>query len=362
MSRCRLALLAGVLVFCAVSSADEDRNLQWFVSSETLAENNLERVWQSRLAIREAESLERLFVLGSRIYGLSGSNYLVSLNRGTGGVVFSRPIAEAGLPVLDFRLYEKEVFSIAGNRLIEINSALGTERSSMRLVFNATSPAARNKSYFYIVGDGKRLYVLRAADKIQVFMMAADNNSMITSVAAGEDFFVFGTDAGNVTGYEADGLKRRWRFKADGGIAGAIVRDEKWLFFASKDANVYKINAVTGRLAWKYAAGAMLDKAPRVTGEVVYQYVRNKGLVAIDKESGKRIWQLGEGVDLLAETNGKAYVVTKAGTLVVMDNKKAQRVCSVNFEGVSKYAANVADSRIYIASEDGRIACLKPVE
>ena len=59
MSKCRLALLVVVLGFCAISNATEDRNLQWFVSSETLAENNLERVWQNRLAIRETESLER---------------------------------------------------------------------------------------------------------------------------------------------------------------------------------------------------------------------------------------------------------------------------------------------------------------
>ena len=83
---------------------------------------------------------------------------------------------------------------------------------------------------------------------------------------------------------------------------------------------------------------------------------------AIDKNSGALIWQLPEGVDLLAEVNGKAYVITNVGMLVVMDNKKAKRLHSVNFARVSKYATNVTDSKIYIADEAGRIACLRPVK
>jgi len=362
MSRCRLVLAVWILGFCAVSSATEDRNLQWFVSAEALADNNLERVWQNRLAVRKTEKLERLFILGNRIYGLSDSNYIVSMNRETGAPIFSRPIAEAGLPVLGFGLYEKDVFFIAGNRLIEINSELDTEHSSRRLEFNATCPAARNKSYFYIVEGGKHVHVLRATDKVRIFTVGIENNSMITSVVAGEDFFVLGTDAGNIVSYEADGMKQLWRFKADGSIVEPIVKDGKWLFFAGKDTNVYKINVVTGRLVWKYPAGVMLDEQPRVTQEIVYQHIRNKGLAAINKKNGKLLWQLDEGTDLLAEENGMAYVITKAGTLIVMDNKKARQVRSVNLEGVSKYAVNVTDSRIYIASEDGRIVCLKSKE
>jgi outer membrane protein assembly factor BamB len=93
----------------------------------------------------------------------------------------------------------------------------------------------------------------------------------------------------------------------------------------------------------------------------VYQHVPYKGLVAINKASGKLTWEVPGGTDLLAEAGEKAYVISK-GQLVVMDNKKAKRLYSVNFAGVSKHASNTADSKIYIADETGRIACLKPIE
>jgi outer membrane protein assembly factor BamB len=105
----------------------------------------------------------------------------------------------------------------------------------------------------------------------------------------------------------------------------------------------------------------MLDRAPRVGENIVYQHVPYQGLVAINKETGNLVWEVPGGIDLLGETAGKAYVIAK-GRLVVMDNKKAKHLYSVNFAGISKYTANMTDSKIYIANEAGRIACLKPVE
>ena len=165
-----------------------------------------------------------------------------------------------------------------------------------------------------------------------------------------------------------EGPRRLWQFDAADSIIAPIVKDGESLFFASKDTNIYRVDIVyranipTKKLVWKYQTAAVLDKAPRVTQGVVYQYVRYKGLEAIDKKSGKFMWQVPEGVDLLAESAGKAYVIAKKGKLVVMDNKKAKRLYSVNFARVSRYVANVADSRIYIADKAGRIACIKPIE
>ena len=65
---------------------------------------------------------------------------------------------------------------------------------------------------------------------------------------------------------------------------------------------------------------------------------------------------------MLAEAGGKAYVITDKKTLVVMDNKKGEELYSVNFAGVSRYAANTVDSKMYIADKDGRVACIKPIE
>ena len=99
-----------------------------------------------------------------------------------------------------------------------------------------------------------------------------------------------------------------------------------------------------------------------MTKTAVYQYVRSKGLTAIDRRDGSVLWSLAEGLGLLAEVGSKAYVITKNETLTVMDNVAAKKLYSVNFRGVRRFAANTVDSKMYIADERGRIACLQPVE
>ncbi len=353
----------GFLVLCvAAGGFAAGGGSRWLVSPELLKNTGLEIVWQNELPLKQGESLRGLHILGNRIYALSDHNYMVSLDREKGNMIFSRVVAPADLPVVGLELYKDELMSIIGNELVEINPGFGTERSAKRLGFGVVCPAARNSSYFYISGTDRRIHALRAEDKVQVFEVAADNDSMITSVVADEGFVVFATDAGNCVSIRPDGPKRLWQFDAAGAIAGPIVRDANSLFFASEDTNVYKLDVLTGEFIWKYQTAAVLDRAPQISKKVVYQYVRDKGLTAIDRQSGKFMWEVPEGVSLLTEANGKAYVITGTGTLVVMDNKKIKELYSVNFAGVSKYVANMADSKIYIADSNGRIACLKPGE
>jgi len=373
MSSCRLVLLMGVLILCdapKVFGAEDslrrpapDKDIRGLVSGRLLKQAGLEILWENELPIKKGERLEKLFILGERIYTLSDRNYIISLDRQKGNIIFSRPIAPTGVPVGALELYEDELIFMMGSTLIEIDAKSGEERGTKRIEYGIECPVARNSSHFYLGGADRRLHVLREKDRVQVFEVAAENDSMITSIVADEDFVVFATDAGNVISMAPDEPRRLWQFDAGAAIAGPIVRDGMSLFFASKDTNVYRVDIVgpiTRKLVWKQQMPGVLEKAPFVTEEVVYQYARGKGLTAIDKESGKLIWSLPEGVELLADADGKACVVTKGRTLVVMDNVEARKLYSVNFARVSRYAANAADSRIYIGDENGRVACLQP--
>jgi outer membrane protein assembly factor BamB len=369
MARCRLALVVSFFVFCAIPEGKAAEGMQRLVSPELLKQAELEISWETKLPIKRGENLEQLFIpfdcaqgrLGNRIYGLSNQNFMVSLNRETGNVIFKRTIAETGLPVVGLRLYKDGLFSITGNKLVELSPESGEEQSAKHLKFGVTCPAARNKPYFYVAGTDRRVHALRSEDKVQVFEAAAWSDSEITSIVADENSVIFATDAGDVISITPDKSKQLWQFKAGGGIAPPIVRDAESLFAASRDTNIYRLDA-KGKPVWKYQMGAILEKGPQVTERVVYQYARNEGLVAIDKESGKLLWQMTDGVELLAESEGKSYVITKAGTLAVMDNKKAKQISTVDLSGVSIYATNVADSRIYLADKEGRIACLQPIK
>jgi outer membrane protein assembly factor BamB len=200
---------------------------------------------------------------------------------------------------------------------------------------------------------------------VRIFKVAAENDSLITTVVADEGMVVFGTDAGNLVGMMADAPRKLWQFDAPEGMAGPVIRDGTSFYFACRDTNVYRVdipNLTTATLVWKYQSEAVLDRPPRVAAGFVYQYAVGRGLAAIDKQSGQALWSLPEGVDLLAEAGGRAYVITKNRTLAVMDNVTGKRLYAVNAAAVTDHASNTRDVRIYLADAGGRIACLQPIK
>jgi len=363
----RFVLLAGLFGFCTVQCGfSAEGSPGHIVSPQLLDHAKLRILWENELPIKKTETLQQLLMLGNRIYAVSNRNYLASLNRENGNEVFARIVPQAGLTYAGLKLHGDVLLSAGGSKLVEIDAQSGAERKTTDVGFGITCPAARNSSYFYVAGVDNRLHVIRADDRVQTFEVAAENDSIITSVLADETSVVFTTAAGNVLCVASDGPRLLWQFDASGAIAGPLVRDSMSLFFASKDTNVYRVD-ITGlperrRLVWKHQTAAVLEKAPSVTQKVVYQHVRGKGLTAIDKENGSFLWLVPGGVDLLAEYADRAYVITETRTLVVMDNAKARKLYSVNFAGVSKHVANTADEKIYIADNRGRIACLQPVQ
>lgn len=366
ISRCRRVFVAFFLVVCTagpvLGAAGSSR---WLVSPALLTRAGLEIVWDDELPIDSAEKLERLSIIGGKIYALSSRNYLISLDKDKGGKVFSKYAAPAGQPVARPVLYKDELTSVLGNRVVEMSELTGEELSSQHIEYRIMCPAVRNSEYLYLSSVDKRLHVLRHKGKVELFEASAGNDSTISSIIAAETFVVFGTDAGNVISMLAGEPVRLWQFDAGGGIAGRLVLDETSLFFASRDTNVYRIDMAgpqSVKLVWKSQMAGVPENTPWVAKTAVYQYVRGKGLTAIDKRDGSLLWSLGEGLGLLAEVGSKAYVITKDETLTVMDNVAMARLYSVNFRGVKQFAANTADSKIYIADERGRIACLQPVE
>jgi len=366
-SRQRLVWLTGLAILCAVqSSSAAQTSSAPLVSPELLKHANLKIVWENELPIKKGESIGHLFLLANRLYMISDHNYVLSLNKEDGKIVFGKTVAPAGLLTSGMMLHGDELLYVNGSSLVQVDAASGMERRSIDIGQGMTCPAARNSSHFYVAGIDKRLHALRTQNMVQAFEVAANNESVITSILADDNFVILATDKGNVISIAPNKAVRLWQFDAAGAIAGPVVRDWMSVFFASKDTNVYRIDMAEPpgqkRLVWKYQAAGVLEEAPRVTQRVVYQHVRGKGVVAIDKETGSAIWSVPGGRDLLAEARGKAYVITDAATLVVMDNAKARKLYSVNFAHVSKYAANAMDDKIYIADKRGRIACLEPTE
>lgn len=334
-----------------------------FLSKDLLDHAGLTLVWQNAVPVKSGEKLDTMQLLNERLYVRSDRNYTWSLNGGNGKVIFSRAVAPAGFPILGWTAFADRLICVIDNRIVELDVSSGTERKVTDLELSIVAPPARNNQCFYVSAADRRLHAFRAKDMVQLFQVAAENDSLITTVLADDQIVVLGTDAGNVIAVKADGPRKLWEFKAVEAIAGPVVRDGNSFIFADKDMNVYRVDAGESskvNLVWKYHTEGILDRPPLVTKDVVYQYVPVRGLSAINKQSGQMLWALREGVDLLAEAAGRAYVITKDRTLTVMDNGTGRKLFWVNFSSVLNHAANTTDAKIYVADGQGHIACLAP--
>ena len=366
--RFRIVLLVGISALCITQSSFARQSISKpLISPELLKHAKLKMLWNNELPIKKNESLDRLLLFGNRLYAVSDRNFVLSLNQKNGEIIFGKNIEPAGLPITGVRLYDNELIYISSNsKLVQINAQSGVVLKTTDIGISVSCPIARNSSYFYLAGADKRLHALHAENKVQAFEVAAENDSMITSVAAEENFVIFATAAGNIISIAPNLPRRLWQFDAPKAIAGEVIRDGMSLFFASKDTNVYRVDMVglpeKKRLIWKHQTAAVLSEAPRVTQGIVYQHVKGKGLTAINKDTGSALWQVPGGIDLLTEAGNRAYVITNTRKLVVMDNVTAKKLYAVNLTGATIHVSNLTDDKIYIADNLGRIACLQPVE
>jgi outer membrane protein assembly factor BamB len=177
---------------------------------------------------------------------------------------------------------------------------------------------------------------------------------------AQEDTVVFATNAGNVICINAEAPKKLWQFDCPKAVAGQVVQDGNSLYVASKDTKIYCIGAENGHLTWSYQTQGILNESPKVGKKALYQYVPDAGVVALDKKTGKLLWQVNNGRGVVSEFGDKAFVINPSGTLTAMDNAKGKQLYTIELGQQLRFAHNMIDSKIYVSDDKGRLACIEP--
>ncbi len=330
------------------------------VASELLSRAGLSSQWQITLPIEKEENLDRLFVFGRYLCVLTDRNYFFCIDRDKGSVEFGLRLAVPGLPVCRPCFYENKFYFLIGNQLQIIDPALRSVIKKKN--FDAIGSGygcglAKNTKYLYLAGADNRLYAILLDDDILRFTATADNNSSINSVLATDNIVVFGTEQGNLVAMMPDQAVKIWQYDLSGPLDAPVVMDEAFVYAAGRDTKCCKLNASTGQPAWAapFYAGQPLSTAPVIGKSAVYLFAGRNGLYAIDKQTGKELWNLPSGIAALCESKTKSYVFSGPGVLSIMDNTAGKELMSLNFNSVSRYAVNMTDPRMYLADQRGTV-------
>ena len=147
----------------------------------------------------------------------------------------------------------------------------------------------------------------------------------------GRRVFVGSSDRGLYALSAVDGATL-WRFETVGFVNGAPLYDPQQdvVYFGSNDGALYKVAAETGKLLWRFATNAEIARRPVLSGRRLFVVNANDTVLALDTETGKRIWSQHRTPALGFEIAGysgalawrdKLYVGFSDGTVTALDQR-----------------------------------------
>lgn len=83
-----------------------------------------------------------------------------------------------------------------------------------------------------------------------------------------------------------------WRFKARGAVSSEVAYDaaSKMVYFGTDDGFVYAVDGNTGAQKWRTSARGEVRRRPGLTREALYVASGSDMVLALDRETGRRLW------------------------------------------------------------------------
>lgn len=172
-----------------------------------------------------------------------------------------------------------DVIGLIGNDTIELQVPAGIPLQSLVPTINHTGVWLRPGTE----------QVQDFSKPLQYRVQAEDSSYELYTVIAGANvlMYVGGTD-GFVYALNALTGKLKWKFKTDGAVYSSPAVQDETVFIGSTDGYAYAINAVSGTLVWKTFLQDSILSTPTILNGVVYMTTDRAW--ALQATTGKPIW------------------------------------------------------------------------
>jgi hypothetical protein len=154
---------------------------------------------------------------------------------------------------------------------------------------------------------------------------------------------------------------------------------DEMAYIATTDTQVFAISITSGKVRWRFTAGAAVTRIPFTTNSDVYLTVEGKGVIRLDRDTGEPQWKLPSGKTftnavsaaerVLAVNNKFVYVTDRPGRLLVLDRATGKQLSYYEpFRDFAYPVPNEATDRLVLAANNGMLMCLhdreydKPLE
>jgi len=359
------------------------------VGDEVLNKADLQYYWQWQVLLEPGEQLQRVWLLDENLYFLTDRNRLIALDAAVGHTRWTLPVAPvqkrvfapqhpitsvsltekvAGMKeILNDRDYGKvETFravaiNTIGNALL-IDRATGKVYRDVPFDFTANTPTACDGKLLFVGSIRGWFYALRLRENVTSFWGSVD--AMLVAPPAAMPGRLYVADMnGGVHAYEV-GFQDKlvWEYATRGPISAPFHVDARGCFVGSEDRRLYAFDLTGGQMLWPpvVCKGPLRDGV-QAGANSLFPYARDDGLYAVDIVTGQVRWRLPEGRQVLAVAGDRVYVRDDQNHLRVIEEMTGKPVAVIPLTGYDLFASNATASAAYVATFDGRVACLRPL-
>jgi outer membrane protein assembly factor BamB len=286
-----------------------------------------------------------MLVIGSK------SGFLYGLNPVTGEQVWSRDLGQyivRSTPAIQ----DDVVYVNNGYQTLALSLKDGATIWTVDISFAGNTSPTVDNTLVYVASQSGAIQALDAQTGKQRWRVQLEG-LIFGSPTVDDGRVIVGNDSGTVYGLDVDNGQVDWRFKADGGVFAPLMSDDAVIYFTTNAGTTYAISATTGDQVWQYDAGGSTGGS--VTLNEVIVGADSGGVSAIDRESGKIIWLVPTGAQIMTGPTivGKIVVVASGQTLYGLDLATGAQVFTYATGYTIQIAPTIVNGVIYIGGRDG---------
>jgi len=376
------------------------------VDEAALTRAGLEVYWRLALPMRLAEQVTRVTLLDEHLYALTDRGELFTIRAESGLVRWQRPIVRPGevLFPLTHASVEQGLGPVVattpawvafldretGREIPFVDPRTGQKRESLSLDMAPNTSMVADANYLYgamvnmqfaayqrkdgfvrwVIGAGApasispRLLpgrVLFASDKGRFVMVSTERTDFGMVVWKAQ---VATAPLERVIGLTSQQREMLWPREATTTPLEPVFLSPTDLIFTATDRVVYSIDPRTGpangQVRWRHGLTRRPGEGPAVVGDLVFQEDPGRGLLAIDRQSGRLRWLLPRGRRLLSRAAGAVYVLGRDGLLFVVDETTGAIRDRIPSSGATFAPTDPAADAVFLADTGGRLLCMRP--
>jgi hypothetical protein len=149
-------------------------------------------------------------------------------------------------------------------------------------------------------------------------------------------------------------------FKTGAPARAPLGQYESSAYLGSENGNIYALNIGSADQLWSFNAEAPILRKPSVTAQDVFVSPEGVGLFRLDRKTGAAYWLNRDAEQFLAVGKDFVYARDRLDRFLVLDYVRGTTLARYDdMRDFTVHVANELTDRIYLASNDGQIICLR---